>query len=180
MKMLSKLTAHNVRISPKKLVFALLGSFFISACSDSGGGSGDIEEDASIQASIALLQPFVGVYQLQDGSLGNVGDVVYLSIRLTANDGISDAALIDYDDEENCVPQRFSMGEVVKDTFSDRVFMNDVAEFREAELSLSGGNLVIETVDFYDIDKDDDSTETVTISGSRLGLAEIDLGVVCS
>ena len=162
-----------------KLACALISSLVLSACGDGGGSSGDIEEDANVQAAITLLQPFVGIYQLQDGSLGISDDTVYLSIRLTANDGISEAALIDYDDEDNCIPQRFSMGEVTKDTFSNRVFMNDVAEFSEAELSLSGGNLLIETVDFYDIDKDDNSTETVIISGSPLAITEIDLGVTC-
>lgn len=166
-----------------KIASALLVASVLSACSDegvlTGGGAGDNLEDARVQAALTLLQPFVGVYQLQDGWNGDMGDLAYLSIRLTGNDGTSESALIDFDDVNNCVPGQLPIGEVRKDPFSDRVFMDDIFQFDEAELSLSGDNLSIETIDFFDINNDGDTTEIATIGATRLGLTEIDLGEPC-
>jgi hypothetical protein len=166
-----------------KIASALLVASVLSACSDegvlAGGGAGDASEDARVQAALTLLQPYVGVYQLQDAWNGEMGDLAYLSIRLTGNDGISETALIDYDDANNCVPGQLSIGEVRKDLFSDRVFMDDIFEFNEAELSLSENNLSIDAIDFSDLDNDGDRTETVTVGATRLGLTEVDLGDPC-
>ena len=154
----------------------------LAACGDgikSGASAGDTAEDANIQAAITLLQPFVGVYQLDDNWMGNMGDRAYLSIRLTGNGGISEAALIDFDDIDNCVPAQPSLGEVRKDPFSDRVFMDDILQFSQAEISLIGSNLSIEVVDSFDIDNDENTTEIVTIGATRLAVAEVDLGDPC-
>jgi hypothetical protein len=176
-------TSKSHHKTPLKIACTLLVASLLTACSDegvlTGGGSGDASENASVQAAIALLQPFVGVYQLQDGWMGDMGDIAYLSIRLTGSDGTSEAALIDYDEDNNCVPQRLSIGEVRKDPFSDRVFMDDILQFNQAELSLSAGNLFIEAIDFFDIDNDSNTTETVTIGTTRIDLMELDLGDPC-
>ena len=163
-----------------KLACAFLFTSLLSACGGSGGsGAGDAAESANIQAAIAVLQPFVGVYELQDGWMGSLGDRAFLSIRLTANDGISEAVLIDFDDTENCLPERFIAGEVEKDAFSDRVFLNDIQQFSEAELTLEADTLFIEFTDLFDTDNDDDVTEVVTIQATRLGQSELDLGPTC-
>jgi len=166
-----------------QLVCIILAASLVSACSDegvlTGGSSGDTTENASVQAASALIQPFVGVYQLQDNWNGTTGDLAYLSIRLTGNDGTSEAALIDFDDANNCIPNRPTIGEVRKDPFFDRVFLDDISQFSEAVLSLNGNELSIEAIDFFDIDDDSNNTETVTIEATRLGLTEVDLGTPC-
>lgn len=166
-----------------KIVCAVLLSALLSACNDesvlSGGAAGDTQENTRIQESITLLQPYVGVYQLQDGWMGDMGDLAYLSIRLTGNDGISEVALIDYDDANGCVPDRLSLGEVLKDPFSDRVFMNDIFQFADAVLSLTTDELTIDVTDVFDIDNNDNTSETVSITATRIGLSEVDLGDPC-
>lgn len=170
--------------APLTLFSALTASTLLVACGNgslpSGSGAGDATEDANTLAAIALVQPYVGIYQLQDGWQGDLGDQAFLSIRLTANDGTSEAALIDVDDTDNCIPQRFSIGEVRKDPFSNRVFMDDIFQFNEAELSLSANELTIQVTDLFDIDNDLDTTEIVAITATRVAITEIDLGVTCT
>jgi hypothetical protein len=183
MKDLLKLPSNVLQKTHSKIACALIVTTLLSACADggvqSGASAGDTAENENIQAAIALLQPYVGVYLLQDSWMGNMGDRAYLSIRLTTNEGTSEAALIDYDDTDNCVPERFSIGEVRKDPFSDRVFMDDILQFSQAELSLSADSLFIEAIDFFDTDNDSNTTEIVTIGATRLGLTEVDLGAPC-
>ena len=172
-----------VKPSHTTLACALLATSVLSACSDgiqTGSSAGDTAAAAEVQAAITLLQPYVGVFELQDGWKGVAGDRGFISIRLTGNDGISEAVLIDFDDTDNCLPERFSEGEVVKDDFSDRVFLNDIQEFDSAELSLNGTNLNIEFIDGFDIDNDDDTEDTVSVQATRLGQGELDLGPTCS
>jgi hypothetical protein len=168
-----KLPTKLLQQTRLNLTSALVVSALLSACGDSvvqsGGGSGDTAEDIRIQAAITLLQPYVGIYLLQDDWNGDMGDVAYLSIGLTANDGISEAALIDFDDIDNCVPERFFTGVVRKDDFSNRVFMDDILDFADAELSLSANNLMIQV------------TGSSTIAATRVAISSIaDLGVTCS
>jgi hypothetical protein len=170
MKALVKSTSNLLWKTPSKVIYALIASALLSACGESvvqsGGGAGDTAENARIQAAITLLQPYVGIYLLQDGWRGDMGDVAYLSIGLTANDGISEAALIDYDDTNQCVPARFSTGVVRKDDFSDRVFMDDVFELDEAELSLNADNLMIQV-------------SNGTIGATKVGITVDGLGPTC-
>ncbi|MGK0284069.1 MAG: hypothetical protein ACI82O_003619 [Patiriisocius sp.] len=167
-----KLCAKLLQKTSLTITSALIVSTLLSACGDSvvqsGVGAGDTAEDVRIQAAIALLQPYVGIYLLQDDWNGGMGDVAYLSIGLTANDGISEAALIDFDDIDNCVPERFFTGVVRKDDFSNRVFMDDILEFVDAELSLSANNLIIQV------------TGSATINATRVDTSLVDLGVTCS
>lgn len=170
--------------SPTTLACALIATSLLSACSDSniqtGTGAGDAAESAKVLAATTLLQPFVGVYELQSGwSGGDAGDRAFLSIRLTSNDGTSEAALIDFDDIDNCLPSRFSTGVVRKDDFSDRVFMDDILQFDAAELTLAIDTLSIEFTDLDDLNNDGNRTDDVIIQASRLGLSEIDLGPTC-
>jgi len=194
-----KASKHLMHVSSARnsLVFKYLGSiklgfsFLLAICGTlmvacdhsqnaaSGGGAGDLATNPRTQEAITLLQPFVGVYDLQDDWLGRAGDEAFLSIRLTGNDGVSEAALIDFDDVDNCVPQRLHLGVVQKDTFSDRVFLDDILQFTDAELSLSGNNLTIQTTDLFDIDNDLDTSESITVQATRLDVTETDLGSLC-
>jgi hypothetical protein len=155
MKALVKSTSNLLWKTPSKVIYALIASALLSACGESvvqsGGGAGDTAENARIQAAITLLQPYVGIYLLQDGWRGDMGDVAYLSIGLTAN---------------QCVPARFSTGVVRKDDFSDRVFMDDVFELDEAELSLSADNLMIQV-------------SNGTIGATKVEITVDDLGPTC-
>lgn len=183
-KTLSKFSSLFLRTTHLAVVSALAMSLLISACGDSvvqsGAGAGDNEENENAQAAIALLQPYVGIYQLQDTWSGGMGDTAYLSIRLTANDGVSEAVLIDYDDTDNCIPQRFSTGLVRKDDFSDRVFIDDIFEFGEAELSLNSNTLSIQVLeDSFDVDNDGDRTEMLIIDSTKVSVMEVDLGETC-
>lgn len=172
MKALLKLRSKLMQKTHLKIACTLLLGTLLSACGDSvlqsGTAAGDTAEDADIQAAITLLQPYVGVYLLEDTWKGSMGDVAYLAIRLTGNDGTSEAALIDVDSDDNCAPEPFSTGVVQKDDFSDRVFMNDFSEFGEAELSLSATTLLIQNF-----------TDLTTVEATRIETTELDLDVAC-
>ena len=144
-----------------------------------GGAAGD--EDSSPEA-ITLLAPFAGIYDLQDDWNGQIGDEAFLVIEIPGSDGIAPAALYDFDDFSNCVPQRPSTGEVSKDLFSDRVFMDGILQFDEAELSLSGSStLTIEFNDDADIDNDGSTLDRVSITAQKLGIILVlDLGDTCT
>lgn len=170
--------------SKPMLVSLIAASSVLSACGDgsalsSGAGAGDDTLDEQIAASITLLEPFIGVFDLQDDWMGTAGDEAFLAIRLTDNEGISEAVLIDFDDVDNCIPSRQSTGEVTKDSFSDRIFLDDILQFSQAELALDGDNLTIDAADFFDIDNDGDTDEIVTTSAVRIAVMENDLGDPC-
>ena len=142
-----------------------------------GGGAGD--EDSS-SAAIALLAPFTGIYDLQDDWNGQSGDEAFLVIEVPGSDGISPVALYDFDDFSNCVPQRPSTGEVSKDLFGNRIFMDGILQFNEAELFLSGSTLTIEFKDDADLDNDGSTQDSVRVTASQLGISLVsDLGDTC-
>jgi hypothetical protein len=166
------------------LFSALLGSFLVAACGESvlnetGGGAGDGSGTTENEQAIILIQPLVGVYELQDGWNGFSGDRASLVIRDPDSTGTAEAALIDFDDSANCYPNPVSTGEVRKDPFSDRLFMDDILEFDQAELFLSGSTLGIQFVDVADIDGDGNTSELVTVNASKLGIMETDLVPGC-
>jgi len=151
---------NNIAIKPtqgvtsKRKLLSAICAVLLSACDEgmdipSGGSAGDTGPNSRVQESISLLQPFVGVYDLQDNWMGQSGDEAFLVIRLTGNDGISEAAL------------------------------DDILQFTEAELSLSGDTLTIEAVDLFDVDDDLNTSETVAIRALKLGVTENDLGNSC-
>ncbi len=166
------------------IALTIAASAALSACGgesalSSGSGSGDGTQNEQIAAAITLIEPFVGVYDLQQNWNGIDGDQAFLSIRLTGNDGVSEAVLFDVDDIDNCIPTRPSTGEVIKDPFSNRVFLNDFIQFSAAVLTLNGTTLNINTVDASDIDSDGDREETIDISAERVAMVENDLGPLC-
>ncbi len=143
-----------------------------------GGAAGD---GVSSPAAIALLAPFAGIYDLQDDWNGQIGDEAFLVIEIPGSDGIAPAALYDFDDFSNCVPQRPSVGVVSKDLFSDRVFMDDILQFDEAELFLSGSTLTIEFNDDADVNNDGSTLDRVRVTAQQLGITLVsDLGDTCA
>lgn len=179
-----ELTVKPITRSIPTMALFVAASAWLSACGgesalSSGSGAGEGTTDEQVAAAITLIEPFVGVYDLQQNWRGIEADEAFLSIRLIGNDGISEAVLFDFDDIDNCIPERPSTGEVVKDPFSNRVFLNDIIQFDQAVLTLSGNALNINSVDISDIDSDGDRTEAVDISAQRLDITEIDLGPAC-
>lgn len=163
-----------------KLLSIVSTIFILSACGDSslqesGGGAGDGSADPE---AVALVQPFVGVYDLQDDWNGQAGDQAFLSIRQPDIDGVAEALLLDFDDIDNCVLNPV-VGEVSKDPVSTRIFLDNIAELNAAVISLSGTTLTIELEDEIDRDGDGNITELVQISAERIAMMETDLGVSC-
>lgn len=155
-------------------------ALLLTACDSNstiGGAAGDADDS---DAAIALLAPFAGIYDLQDDWNGQSGDEAFLLIEIPGSDAIAPAALYDFDDFSNCVPVSPSRGEVYKDPFSTRVFMDDILQFNDAELFLSGSTLTIEFTDDADIDNDGNTTDTVSVTAVKLGISQVsDLGDTC-
>lgn len=155
-------------------------ALLLAACDSTnvvGGAAGDTDDSP---AAIALLAPYVGIYDLQDDWNGQSGDEAFLVIDAPGPDGIAPVALYDFDDFSNCVPRRPSTGEVSKDLLKPRVFMDGIFLFNEAELFLSGSTLTIEFTDDADLDKDGSIQDRVEINASRLGISQVsDLGDSC-
>ncbi len=173
--MISRQTKFNPTL-PTVACAALL----LTACDSAttvGGAAGDADDS---DAAIALLAPFAGIYDLQDEWNGQSGDEAFLLIEIPGSDGIAPAALYDFDDFSNCVPVRPSTGEVYKDPFSTRIFMDDILQFDQAELFLSGSTLRIEFTDYADINNDGSTTDTVSVTAFKLGISQVsDLGETC-
>lgn len=154
----------------------------LAACdSSSGGGAGDgVDENL---ATIELLAPFTGIYDLQDdwSTLDGVDvDQAFLLIETPGSDGTSETAFYDFVDLDSCLPNRPVTGELRKDDFSDRIFMDDILQFNEAELFLSGATLTIEFNDDFDLDGDGSTLDRITLTAEQLGVAQIsDLGPDC-
>lgn len=156
----------------------------LTACSDSGiletgGGAGDTTDTPASTENNLLIQPFVGLYDLQDNWNGILGDEAFLAIREPGSEGIAEAVLIDFDDFSNCVPTRPLTGAVSVDPFSTRIFMDDIPQFDQAELFITGDTLTIEFNDLGDIDGDGSSTDTTVVQAVEIFIAEMDLGVPC-
>ena len=158
-------------------------ALLLTACDSTttvGGAAGDADNS---DAAIALLAPFAGIYDLQDNWNGQSGDEAFLLIEIPGSDAIAPAALYDFDDFSNCVPVNPSRGEVYKDPFSTRVFMDDILQFNDAELFLSGSTLSTLTIEFTDdadINNDGSMTDTVSVTAVKLGISQVsDLGETC-
>lgn len=163
---------------PSILTISTFASLLLlSACdSSTGGGAGDGDDNLD---AVELLAPLTGLYELEDGWKGETGDRGILVIETPGAEGTSVAELYDYDDIGNCVPTRPSTGVVSKDPFGDRIFMDDILQFDDAVLTLSGSVLTIEFSDEFDIDNDSETSE-LSITANKLGLSQIsDVGDEC-
>ncbi len=154
----------------------LLMAALLSACSsglESGGGAGDSEETAD---AIALISPLVGLYDLPDNWAGFPANEAFLEIQEPDEFGVAAALLFRTNTLNNCIEPRPSIGEVTKDPFDDRVFLDRLFEFDSSVLSRSGRNLVISLPrDVQDIDDDNDFDEPARLDAQRVDMMSSDL-----
>lgn len=146
-----------------KSLLTIITSLLICACDSEGlgGGAGDSGADP---AAVALVLPFEGTYDLPDNWRGDAPNEAFLRIERPNEQGVAQVTLIDIDDIDQCIPERLSQGDVFKDPASDRVFMDGLVDFPDAELVLSGSTLVIQLQDDpLDIDMDTITSEAVDL-----------------
>ncbi|MFK7892849.1 MAG: hypothetical protein AB8B63_18695 [Granulosicoccus sp.] len=157
------------------LVLILAGQLLLSACSDTGSGAGDTQVSAE---TLALIRSFTGIYDLPDNWSGSPPpDEAFLQIGTPDDQGIAVASLYDMDDIANCIPADPTQeGEVKKDPFGidDRVFLDGILEFQEAELELQDMTLLISFVDVNDLDGDNNVDESITLRAPAVGVSGID------
>lgn len=169
----------------KTLFFTLTTLLVVAGCDSAGlpqtgGSAGDGNDTGDQSEAIALISPFVGYYLLQDGWNGMTGDVGYLVIDPPGSDGTARALLYDFDDIDNCVPSRPFTGVVSKDILSNRVFMDGILQFDQAELLRSGSSIVIEFLNPGNIINDESDQNTARIQATDLGISSVaDLGDAC-
>lgn len=166
----------------KNLIFLVI-VLMLSSCSDgslqeSGGGAGDGSDSPGNLQALALIQPFAGLYDLQDDWNGQTGDQAFLSIREPDTDGVAEAVLFDIDDVDICVLMP-ATGEVRQDLFTGSVFLDDIIDLNESVLTLSGTTLTIELADEIDRDGDGDVTEIIPLTAELVGITEMDIGESC-
>ncbi|MGQ7847789.1 hypothetical protein ACUNV4_25065 [Granulosicoccus sp. 3-233] len=154
----------------------------LTACDSSTGGAAGDDLDDNLEA-IELLAPFTGIYDLQDdwSTLDGMDtDEAFLTIDTPGSEGTSEALFHDFDDLDNCFPSRPTEGIVRKDDFSDRIFLDDIFQFADAELFLSGTTLTIEFNDDFDLDADGSTQDRISVTAEQLGVARLsDLGADC-
>lgn len=167
-------------IQIRKFLLSLTASLpmLLAGCSDTGGSAGDIFPDTE---AIALVTPFVGIYDLPDNWSGNPPDEAFLQIQDPNDQGEAIALLYDQDDINNCIPARPSAdGDVVREPVGDRVFMNGILAFNQSILSLQGSTLNISFIDATDLDGDQDTSEFITLNANRIEVMSIgDLAPDC-
>lgn len=170
---------------PGRSILASSALLLVVACGDSttldtGGGAGDGPDDPE---AVALLEPFVGLYDLTGNWRGVDGDAATLVIREPAPDGTATVVLYDIDEIiGNCTTQPRE-GEAIVDRFtgSPLVFLNRLFSFDSAVLTRSAnGTLTINHVDVEDVDNDGDTGERVSYTAPRIdGLLESGLPQRC-
>lgn len=168
----------------KTLVPAFVTTLLLAGCSDgtleTGAGAGDTDLDAD-PVAVALITPLVGVYDLPDNFEGSSSEA-YLEIQSPDSSGSATALLFRANAFANCIESRPTEGDVIKDPFSDRIFLDNILAFDRSVLSLSGTSLVITlSNDVNDIDSDNDFNEETLLQAIRLGIMDAsDLGETCT
>lgn len=150
------------------LFSTLVTTLALGACSDgtvSGGGAGDTEDSA---LAVALITPLVGIYDLPENWRGQPVSEAYLDIQDPADNGIAASVVYLLDSMNNCIETGSSPGEITKDPFSDRLFL-DSFNFGNAVITREDNDLVISlTADVQDIDNDNDFDEPNSLRAPRL------------
>ncbi|MBX2879499.1 MAG: hypothetical protein KTR32_06165 [Granulosicoccus sp.] len=175
-----------LRIDSLLITASTVSLLILTGCSDSslatGGGAGDGNPDPE---AVALITPFVGIYNLPDNWNGNsTVDEAYLEIQEPNDQGVAVATLYDFDDINNCLPSRPTLGEVSREPVGNRVFLDNILAFNESVLTLDEStttvSLIISFEDFSDIDNDNIFDENISLTAPRVGVATIDeLGSAC-
>lgn len=169
---------RNIRILIPLLATALL----LSGCSgdtlETGGGAGDTDFDVD-PAAAALISPLVGLYDLPDNWDGSSSEA-FLEVQSPDTSGSATALLYRFNAFGNCIEARPTQGDVTKDPFSDRIFLDGILAFEESILSLSGTALVITLAnDVNDVDSDGDFNEQISLQAPRIDIMASDLGETC-
>ncbi len=169
---------RTVFLSSCSLLFTLL----LSACGDSGGGSGDTSATDSNAAAVQAVAPLAGTWDLPDdwrtSANDQAVDQAYLVVRTPDADGVSIAIIYDQDDsipggERGCFIISGLPG-LVEQSLMGELFL-DISEYPAAIVSLSaGGNLEIEV---FEEDAASSAAPVKRLSATRLGLAEQDITI---
>ena len=165
-----------------RIPLALLASTLVSvAC---GGGSGDVLNTTGENTAVpSLVESLVGTWQLSDGWSTNSPDEALLVIRAPGGNSRSDVVLYDFTDEADvsvqCFREPFGNGEAF-DSLTGQVFV-DFTEFPEGiASSTSESTLVIEFVDVNDVNGNNNTSERVATTLTRVFQVESDIGPICS
>ena len=177
------LTKQSVHHYFRTLSIGLFAALVLSACTDGGGAAGDgafIDFENNPEA-VALIEPFVALYDLPDNWAGFPDNEAFLEIQEPDNSGVALALIHRLSSTENCIEARRETGDVMEDPFADqRVVLDDILELESAVLSLSGSDLSIFLFeDVSDVDDDGDFDETATLLAIRLGFMASDLPADC-
>lgn len=161
------------------LTLATVASLTLLAACDSstGGAAGDSDD---VTDAVTLLAPFTGIYRILGNWQGSEADEAYLDIQTPGADGTAPVDFQDFDETDNCLITPASSGTVRKDDFSDRVFMDDLFQFDEAELTQTATSLTIEFNDDLDLDGDGSTQDRISIMATRQGVAQLsDIAADC-
>lgn len=162
---------------------SLLLTFLLSACGDSGGGSGDAGASDANAAAVQAVAPVVGIWDLpndwRSGTNDQVIDEAYLVVRTPDADGVSIAIIYDQDDsipggERGCFIISGLPG-FVEQSLMGELFL-DISEYPTAIVSLNaGGNLEIEV---FEEGAGSAAAPVNTLTAIRIdGLAEQDIPI---
>ncbi len=167
----------------KSIIPVFVTTLLLAGCSDdtleTGGAAGDTDFDADPVAA-ALITPLVGVYDLPDNFEGSSSEA-FLEIQSPNAAGAATALLFRLNPFANCIESQPTEGDVTKDPFSDRIFLDSILAFDRSILSLSGNSLVITlSNDVNDIDGDGDFNEEIPLQAPRLGIMASDLAETCT
>ncbi|MEE9319206.1 MAG: hypothetical protein V3U76_02055 [Granulosicoccus sp.] len=125
------------------------------------------------------IDPMVGVYDITGSWNGRAADEARLVIREPGIDGTAEVALYDFDEEQDNCYFRPSIGEAKKEIAGNRIFLDNIVQFDDAVLSLSGDTLTIEFFDTLDSDNDNNTGEVIRYSAPRIAVTEMDLVPGC-
>lgn len=168
---------QNIRTLTPFLLTALL----LTGCSgdaiETGGGAGDTSFDAD-PVAVALISPLVGLYDLPDNWEGSSSEA-FLEIQPPDASGSATAVLRRFNGFANCFESNPTLGDVSRDPFGDRVFLDNILSLDRSVLSQSGTSLVITLNDINDINSNGDFDELVTLQATRIDMLASDL-MTCS
>jgi len=163
-------------LKPLSWVAAALFMSTLSACG--GEGAGDVLDELN-PFDPTILEPFVGTYDITGSWNGTPNDEALMVIREPESNAESDVVIYDFSNDLGNCYQVFRPGEAKKEPTGDRIFLDDIVQFDDAVLSLSGTTLIIEYFDSFDGDADGNTTEQITYQAPAVGMLEQDISPLC-
>jgi len=155
---------------------------FTTACG--GGGAGDaINTSGENTLGTSQIEPLVGSWQLSSGWSTNATDEAILVVRTPSTVGEAVVVLYDFTDEvdanSQCFREPFGNG-TVEDALDGNVFIN-FSEFTNGIITSIDENTVsIEFEDSNDVNGNDNTSERVTTTLTRVAQTEGDISPLCS